>query len=631
MDTSVHLISMPMAYPMNPSCQLGILHSYLDSKYGERISINSYSAFLEILYDFAGEHLNEFFLKYKEIGEQIFLLAYLCSEFGENSKEFESALRGYNHYYANNKELRVSKKTIRALTNSVESYLDQVVLPALTTSKLNVVGFSTTFMQVFASVFAAKYLQRSSTQILFIFGGSSMALPEASKLLALAGIEGLIITGPGEIPLGKILDHCLESTLPSSGEIVESIDSKKFINVARIGSQLKQVHYSSSQDFLKSSRFPNYDEYFEKWRLICADDEAYQVLTSGRLIGLPLAGSRGCFAKCDFCQIPNITTRFATLEGKEVFNRTVELSEKYGIKNIVFIDSVCNTWVEDYADTMLAMNMKFCAFMEMRVHCEESTWTKLSLAGVQELQLGIEALSDPLLKNMRKGTTAMQNLKASKYVAELGMGNQSNLITYHPRSDVEDVKETKRIFSLTTHFLRLNLSEFVVSYGSPIYNNLSEEQRSWCRKGFRWLPSTIQEMSFPRALSYEYPREWLSPDIVAAWDEFHAWHEKEMKKEKPVFHVTKTRDGEISFLDTRSGKKEEFLLCGDAARIFDCCHAGRTSQQVGKLCGLDDGVVTKILLDLVDQGLLVNIGNQFLSLALRSRDELIKNLCRNKQ
>jgi hypothetical protein len=63
MDIKVHLIAMPMAHPMNPSCQLGYLHSFLDNKYGNRISVNSYSAFLEIMYEFAGKRLNEFFLR----------------------------------------------------------------------------------------------------------------------------------------------------------------------------------------------------------------------------------------------------------------------------------------------------------------------------------------------------------------------------------------------------------------------------------------------------------------------------------------------------------------------------------------------------------------------------------------
>jgi hypothetical protein len=488
------------------------------------------------------------------------------------------------------------------------------------------VGFSNTFMQVFASMLSAKYLRRhSKSQILMIFGGSSMALPEASQVMALGGIEGLTVAGPGEAPLGTILDLCLASASDSCRELVESIVAENITNVTQIGSQPKPVQLGSSQD-LESRRFPNYDEYFAKWRSLCADNVVYQMLTepSRGLIGLPMAGSRGCFAKCDFCQIPNITTQFTTLKGKTVFSRTVELSEKYLIESIVFIDSVCNTWAEEYADAMLATNRRFRAFMEMRAHCEESTWAKLALSGVVEVQLGIEALSDPLLRRMRKGTTAMQNVRASKHLAELGIVSLSNLITYHPRSVAADVEETRRVLSLTSHFPRLQLSEFALSFASPIYNELNEEQRALCSGTFRWLPAAMQGLSFPRALSYEYPREWLDSETTEAWDEFHAWYETEVKA-TPVFQVMRIGEDELAFVDNRDGKTKSFHLRDTSARVFNDCHTDRTCTQIARLCGLDEDTVAKILVDLTERGLLIEIGNRYLSLALRSREELIKN------
>ena len=78
-------------------------------------------------------------------------------------------------------------------------------------------------------------------------------------------------------------------------------------------------------------------------------------------------------------------------------------------------------------------------FSEIRA---TTSWAELKVmgkAGMQEVQIGIEALSTPLLKKLHKGTSAIQNLEIMKNCEALGIENISNLILYFPGSDERDV------------------------------------------------------------------------------------------------------------------------------------------------------------------------------------------------
>src|SRR5438105_3476186 len=136
MKTNLHLLSMPMHDPLNPSCQLGYLHSYVRRAFGDTVSVRSYSAFLDVLFDLHGEAMTEFYTKYRLFGEEFFFLV-CCLRASHAPGEFDRALDLYNDYQA--PELRLSRETIGAMARSLEAYLDAKVLPALRDDGLHIV------------------------------------------------------------------------------------------------------------------------------------------------------------------------------------------------------------------------------------------------------------------------------------------------------------------------------------------------------------------------------------------------------------------------------------------------------------------------------------------------------------
>jgi hypothetical protein len=641
---------MPLSYPLHPSSQLGYLHAYVGQEFADRLSVRSHSAFLDILSEFAGEDMAEFFETYSLVGEEILFLVNCYHEerlgragapgaiAGLGGKRFDELLKRYHDYDTSpdndsqQAHPAISKRKIVALHDAMVSYLEHKLIPALADDGLNVVGLTATFCQVFGSIFAARYLARHTTKrVLFVFGGSSFGLPEGTRTLARWGLDGLLVAGSGERPLTHILQACLALGPPDDRDPADAIDRLNLVNVTRVGAPHKSIDLRMPKAFLATLPDPDFDEFFASFRARCEDVETYQYARAN-FISIPLEGSRGCFARCDFCHNPEITSEFRSLEGRQVAERAITLCEKYGVHNVTFVDSVCNTWAGTYADHLLARGVRIPAFMEMRVHATEAYWTKLALAGLESVQFGVEALSEGLLHSMRKGTKVVQNLSATKYTAELGLRVPSNLIIHHPKSTVADVEETRRVLGLAEHFPAFSLSLFVVSYASPIYHELADDRKARLSRGFDWVPPDLIEHSWPRHLSYTYPSAWIDPEVVAAWNGFQAWHDAHaasVAARQPVFTV-EARGDERHFVDSRFGRHRRYAIAGELARAHDVCHQVSTAARVADQLGLPADRVAGLLAELVERALVIDVGGHHLSLALRPRDVLIANLANKR-
>lgn len=611
-----------MVYPLQPSGAIGCLHSFVAERFGDRVSVHSYSAHWEVLYGCRRSALVHYYLDYRFLSEDLFFLVCSLAEPPPGSS-FRDLLDRFNASV----EPRIAAREvdIESLRFALEDWVDTRLKPALDPSALNVVGFTTTFAQVFASIHTARYLRRACPELdlLFVFGGASVSIPETAATLQHWQVEGLIVRGPGEPALAAILDASLTAS-----------DAKEAVNAARSGAPGSVLEIGDAWEpfvpgdlgraALETFPLPDYSEYFTTLARACDSQETFRALVAAN-VALPFEGSRGCFAKCDFCQIPALTTRFRSRSGAAIAARVGALCDRYGKDEVVFADAVCNSWAEQYADALRASGRYVTAFMELRVHHAEYFWTKLALSGVTEIQLGIEALSEPLLKSMNKGTTVLQNVRAAKVLCELGVQSLSNLITHHPKSTAFDVAETQRVAAALTHLPRFALSVFAVASGSPFHAALSESRRAELESGFPWLPRALRPWSCLKDLSYPTPHDWVRREARAAWDAFHEWHAS-LSPEPPIFRVSRVADEELAFEDGRGGELERFSLRGAEARLYDHLHAGSTAANAARSARIEQGTVQRLLDDFVARGLVLRLGEQFLSLALRPRAELVGRL-----
>jgi hypothetical protein len=303
------------------------------------------------------------------------------------------------------------------------------------------------------------------------------------------------------------------------------------------------------------------------------------------------------------------------------------LTRRHHASLFVFVDNVCDTWAEAYARTLVQQGVRQRFFMNLRASHPERFWTLLVLAGLDSVQVGVEAISSPLLNAIGKGTKVVHNLAAHKYLSELGLEPTNNLITHHPASTLADVRETRRIVRQVPHWSPFRPFGYMLEPGSPLYDGLSPEERAQLKptRSFR-LPSGAARYALECA--FKLP-ERLTPgrDVMRAWSAFARQYKREVARreaERPRLDVVRIAPDTLRITDTRHGQMRDDDLSGDAARIYDACHAGLTLDQIAQATGLALEAITVNLARFLRAQLVLRVDDVYLSLALRPRDELIR-------
>jgi radical SAM superfamily enzyme YgiQ (UPF0313 family) len=629
MRVRTHLLAMPWAQPDTPSIQLACLKAHLDRARQGHGDCVAYSAFFSILHDFKAGKFLEFFEGVEEYREYVYLPLYL-RRFGPPEFRRRSTVARLVKALKTPWARPLSVPVLDGLERATRRFLDRQVAPRLLARGLNLVGFSLNYHQVYSSLYAAEHLRHrfADRRFLFVYGGCSASLPTVYRLLSDLGVPGVVVVGEGEKKLELLVRTC-EGLAPSEARSALSAVAGLDPGIIRIGDpvdleMLGPAHHATEVKALADLARPDYDEYFDTLRAACADPETYAAFRAAT--DVLVEGSRGCFSRCDFCGLNRVWQGFRKHSAEEVLRDTVALTRTYRTSQVVFVDNVCDAWAEPYARMLLERGMRHEMFMELRANHPERFWTLMALSGLENVQVGIEAISPPLMKAIGKGTTVIQNLAAQKYLSELGVWPSNNLITHHPASTMADVRETCRILRDIPHWGRFKPTRFALMAGSPLYDNLSRDQRAALGpvRNFRLPPAAAR---YALEYSYELPAA-LSPgrDVMRAWSAFARRYKRELARHEarpPRLDVVRIAPDTLRITDTRHGRMRYHDVSGDAARIYDACHAGLTLDQIARAAGLPPETVTANLAKFLRAHLVLRVGDSYLSLALRSRDELL--------
>ena len=95
-----------------------------------------------------------------------------------------------------------------------------------------------------------------------------------------------------------------------------------------------------------------------------------------------------------------------------------------------------------YFDTLIprlaGSPLKLDLFYALKANLRKDQLRALRDAGISKIQPGIESLSDDVLRRMRKGETALQNIQLLKWCRELGLKTAWNLIWWFPGEPAEE-------------------------------------------------------------------------------------------------------------------------------------------------------------------------------------------------
>lgn len=306
-------------------------------------------------------------------------------------------------------------------------------------SQCDAVGMTASFGQVFANVAVAKKIKAKNPNVKIIFGGSSISSAVGPSLLEVYDHVDYVVQGEGEIPflqLSRALAGGKEREIRNIPSVITR-DTRE--QCSADGTDLTEM---DSMDALPIPDFDDYQKLADRFGI------EWQI---------PIEGSRGCWwdrskktgdAKqtCYFCNLNIQWNEYREKSISRVVEEMRSQSERYQRKTFFFLDNIIrHKGIEQFA--LKLRGEDYHLFYEMRANLSAYQLLLLREAGVERVQIGVEAVSTPLLKRMGKGTTTIKNLEAMRNVFELNMGHEGNLIAGFPGSTQEEVDETFRVLS----------------------------------------------------------------------------------------------------------------------------------------------------------------------------------------
>jgi len=159
---------------------------------------------------------------------------------------------------------------------------------------------------------------------------------------------------------------------------------------------------------------------------------------------------------------------------KRIVEEIKVLSDKYLIRKFQLIGNTLPK--KDYRllfEEIIKLGRDLDFYADVRPgQLQSDDYRLMKKAGFNHIRLGVLSFSQNYLKKMNTGTRVIDNIAALKFCKENGIHASYNLLVNYPNEEDIDFEESKEVIDKIRSYLDPpQLSNFVVQYGSPIYNN----------------------------------------------------------------------------------------------------------------------------------------------------------------
>ena len=610
------LISMPWPLANRPSIQLGTLKSFIENKAAD-VKIDCYHPYLEV-----GNFLG---LKaYNDIAERTWVAesvyAYLLNPTRRAeitdlvTKERSAKAKGDSPEFEN-----ISKQIQR---------LHQRKHLTLAWSSYDLIGFSICLSQLTSSLYMIREIRNHYPHCPIVVGGSSCAGELGYSLLANSPEIDFVVSGEGELPLLTLINRIKNGDF--KGDDPAGLlwrDKQGYVT----GGGLKQLLN------LKELPVPDYSDYFEQL--------GRQSRLAKLIPTLPVETSRGCWwhkvkagtvdRACKFCNLNLQWRGYRSKRPIQVAREMDELASKHSSLKFSFTDNILDSRkLKGLFRSITEIDRSFEIFTELRASVSRGDLIQMRRAGVNQVQIGVEALSTRLLGKINKGTTAIQNIELMKHCEELTIHHSSNLILGFPTSDGRDVEETLNNLKFVLPYQPLRKVRFWLGQNSPValhpeqFGIHSVANHPYYKK---LLPDSLPESLCLMIKTYRGDRTKQKKLWRPVARELASWqqHYHSLRKDHFPAPLLGYRDGGDFLLIRRRSENyemETFRLKGSSRGIYRFCETRRTLEQIlHEFPSLSCDKLQNFVSHMVAKRLMFQEGEQVLSLAVN--EELHRVLC----
>jgi ribosomal peptide maturation radical SAM protein 1 len=349
----------------------------------------------------------------------------------------------------------------RAMKALVPSFLERCADELLAAAP-SVVGFTSGANQNVPSLVLAKLLKQRVPSLKILFGGSNCDGPMGAALHRAFPWIDVVVRGEAEAVLADVVGDLVANrpVRPRPGLCYR--EGERPVAVAQAPGA------TVAMDDVPT---PIYDEYFE--RLERASFRA-EILPD---VVLPYETARGCWwgarSHCTFCGLNGTSMAFRSKSPERVLDELPALAARYRRLDIQVVDNILDLgYVRDVLPRLRDAGHDFSVFYETKANLRKDQVQRFREAGVEWIQPGIESLSTPILRLMRKGVTALQNVRLLKWCAEYGVRVRWNVMYGLPREPMKEYERMAETMHSLTHLeapslVRLGLDRFSPFHARP--------------------------------------------------------------------------------------------------------------------------------------------------------------------
>lgn len=203
--------------------------------------------------------------------------------------------------------------------------------------------------------------------------------------------------------------------------------------------------------------------------------------------GVTLISSRGCPSQCTFCASHVVAGRRFRAHSPDYVIREIDyLQSKYGYQYFIFEDdsfTIDKQRVEEICRQLIKRKKKIIWICFGRVTTVDRSLLKLmKRAGCYLIGYGIESGDQKIRRNIKKGITEGQCLKAFKLSKEVGLKTQAFFMIGNPGETEETIKKTINL-AIKLNPTLVFFSPLVPYPGTEIYKQLCgvhfDPSRNW--------------------------------------------------------------------------------------------------------------------------------------------------------
>lgn len=332
---------------------------------------------------------------------------------------------------------------LATLRTRTQAYIEHCA-SLLAADRPKVVGFTSSFMQNQASVSLARAVKRLCPDVKILFGGSNAFGEMGRALLEQYGVIDVVVRGEAE----NIIVPLVRAMMNKDGEALREIPGICFHEHGSITCTAD----SGAPIDMDQVPVPEFSDYFSTLNALRLKHPGGRALPHY----LPIETSRGCWwgerSHCTFCGLNADRMTFRSRSVDAAFEYISTIQRRYGVARLFAVDNIID---HRYYDTVLERlaesDVKYFIHYEIKSNLKRRHVNQLVRSGVQKVQPGIESLSTPILRLMRKGVTALQNIQTLRWLTESGIQTSWYLLYGFPGEDIASYRELARLIPKLSH------------------------------------------------------------------------------------------------------------------------------------------------------------------------------------